>query len=174
MSVSTQVGINNESFERFLATRDEPAWLGELRRAAWAKYGELPTPSRRDEEWMRTDIRLFRPEKFGFAGEPTAIDNVPTGLLTAGVELGGQATAVDSRPHQSRLAEKWSRQGVLFGSLDELVAEHGDLVRKFLFRAVDDEADGAHGAEAQETGTFLAQAEARRSHAFSAMAFRSR
>jgi Fe-S cluster assembly protein SufD len=141
MSVITQVGFTNESFERFLAARDEPSWLRDLRVESWAKYGELPMPSTRDEEWMRTDIRLFRPDKFGFPGESSAAALVPSGVLTAGVQLGGQVTALDSRPHRAHLEDKWARQGVLFGSLDEMVAEHGDLVRKHLFRAVDASSD---------------------------------
>ena len=62
---------------------------------------------------------------------------MPPGLLTQGVQLGGQITALDSRPHRAHLEKKWAGQGVLFGSLDEMVAEHGDLVRRHLFRAVD-------------------------------------
>jgi Fe-S cluster assembly protein SufD len=137
MSVATQAGFTNESFERFLDSRDEPAWLRELRVSSWAKFGELPMPSQRDEEWMRTDIRLFRLDKFGLPGEATADAAVPAGLLTHGLQMGGQVTALDSRPHRSYLSEKWARRGVLLGSLDELVQEHGELVRKHLFRAFD-------------------------------------
>jgi Fe-S cluster assembly protein SufD len=137
MSVITQVGFTNESFERFLAARDEPSWLRDLRVQSWAKFGELPLPNQRDEEWMRTDIRLFRLDKFGFAGEPASGGEVPAGLLTHGVQLGGHVSALDGRPHDAHLEKKWARQGVLFGSLDELAGEHGDLVRKHLFRAVD-------------------------------------
>ena len=36
---------------------------------------------------------------------------------------------------------KWAKQGVLFGSLDELVRTHGDLIRPHLFRAVNPHAD---------------------------------
>jgi Fe-S cluster assembly protein SufD len=56
-------------------------------------------------------------------------------LLTQGVELGGQTIAIDSRPHTAHVKEKWAAKGVLFGSLDELVASHGDVVKKHLFRA---------------------------------------
>ena len=137
MSVITQVGFTNESFERFLDARDEPSWLRDLRAQSWARFGELPMPSIHDEEWMRTDIRLFRPDKFDFPGEAAEGVTVPAGLLTHGVQLGGQVTALDGRLHRVHLEKKWARRGVLFGSLDELVAEHGDLVRKHLFRAVD-------------------------------------
>ena len=53
-------GFTQEAFEAFLAGRHEPDWLTELRTSAWKTFTELPMPDRRAEEWMRTDIRLFR------------------------------------------------------------------------------------------------------------------
>jgi len=145
MSVSAAAGFTRETFDAFLHPRDEPPWLRERRAAAWARFEELPWPSQRDEEWMRTDIRLFRLDKFSLAAEPARGESaagsasvaVPDGLLTRGVRLGGQVTAIDSRPHAARLSEKWAARGVLLGSLDLLVREHGELVRRHLFRAVD-------------------------------------
>jgi Fe-S cluster assembly protein SufD len=135
--VLSKLPISTESFDTFLAARREPAWLTDLRRQAWAKFLELPLPSRREEEWMRTDIRLFKFDKFGLPGELPADVTAPESLLTHGVELGGHATTLNSRPHTSDLAEAYRKQGVLFGSLDELVNEHSELVKEYLFRAVD-------------------------------------
>ena len=137
MSVITQTGFTDETFERFLAGRDEPDWLRDMRAESWRKFNELPLPSQRDEEWMRTDIRLLRLDKFGLPGDAPGDATVPPGLLTHGVELGGHTVALDSRPQAAQLADKWAKRGVLFGSLDELVREHGEVVRKHLFRAVD-------------------------------------
>src|SRR5438552_6837509 len=123
------IGFTRDAFDVFVQSRDEPNWLRERRAAAWAKFEELPWPSQRDEEWMRTDIRLFRLDKFALPIEPSlgvqssaagsASAAAPDALLTRGVALGGQVTALDSRPHAARLNEKWVRRGVLFGSLDE-------------------------------------------------------
>ena len=138
MSVTTrQAGFTRELFERFLAIRDEPAWLGEQRARAWDRFEALPLPSQRDEEWMRTDIRLFHLDQFAFPAEPVEGAAMPDALLTQGVRLGGQVTARDSHPHAWRLNEKWAARGVLFGSLDALVREHGERIRPHLFRAVD-------------------------------------
>ncbi len=63
-SILNPSGVNQESFDAFLAGRDEPEWLIAGRRAAWQAFQDLPLPSRADEEWMRTDIRLFRLDKF--------------------------------------------------------------------------------------------------------------
>lgn len=156
-STVTSAITSREAFDQFLQTRDEPGWLRELRQAAWARFEQLPLPTQRDEEWMRTDIRLLRLDKFNVPGEAASGVDIPAGLLTQGVNLGGQVTAVDSRPHSARLDGKWSRQGVLFGSLDELVRGHGDLVRSHLFRAVDGNHDklAALQAAAWSGGTLL-------------------
>ncbi|MCE9546765.1 MAG: Fe-S cluster assembly protein SufD [Planctomycetia bacterium] len=133
----TQTGFTDATFNDFLASRDEPGWLLDQRRAAWQKFNELPMPSRQDEEWMRTDIRTFRFSNFGFP-QPAAADlELPPGLLTRGVDLAGHTVTLNSQPQRADLSAKWAEQGVLFGSLDTLVREHSELVRKHLFaRAV--------------------------------------
>ena len=138
---ATSVGFQREAFDAFLQARDEPVWLRTQRAEAWQAFESLPLPSQRDEEWMRTDIRLFHLDKFGFPAEPGPVADLPEGLLTHGVTLGGQCTSLDSHPHAATLGQKWAARGVLFGSLDKLVGEHGDLVREHLFRAVDSQAD---------------------------------
>lgn len=89
---------------------------------------------------MRTDIRLFRLSQFGFSQPPGAqlVEQIPNGLLTEGVQLGGRSQSLDSHSILSELAPRWQEKGVLFGSVDELVAEHGDLIKPHLLsRAVD-------------------------------------
>jgi len=136
--------FDQSSFEAFLHARSEPAWLIEQRREAWQSFQAKDWPSRSDEEWIRTDIRLFKLNQFAL---PVARDSVAStrdgvagydSLLTQGVELAGSTAAVNSQPSHSQLKAKWAERGVLFGSLDELAKTHGELVQKYLFtRAVD-------------------------------------
>ena len=112
------------------------------REAAWQKFLELPLPSQKDEQWMRTDIRLLRLEKFrldgaeaGSGGEPSTA--MPEGLLTEGVDLAGRTATAFGRTTGVQLDERLARQGVIFGGLEELAAEHGPLIQKYLFSAVD-------------------------------------
>ena len=139
----TTTGFTQEALDAFLATRDEPRWLTDLRRDAWTQFCDLPLPSGRDEEWMRTDIRLFRLDRFS---PPVAsdVDSAPAApvepLLSAGIELAGHATSLDSRPLSGHLEETWASKGVLFGSLDALVAEHADLLKPHLTRKIIDPA----------------------------------
>ena len=144
----TQPGFDQHSFEAFLHARNEPAWLVQQRRDAWQAFVEKDWPQRNDEEWIRTDIRLFKLNQYSLPIGDTSGTQARRGregfeppnrsLLTEGVQLAGQTTAVGSQPASSQLSEKWASQGVLFGSLDDLVGTHGDLIQRHLFtRAVD-------------------------------------
>src|SRR3954470_15541944 len=135
-------GFSQQAFDAFLSPRDEPLWLIEMRRAAWRRFQELPMPSVRDEEWMRTDIRLFKLNRYELpdaaAQEAASQISVPHALLAAGVELGGQAVAMNSHSVSAQLSPALAKQGVLFGGLSRLVAEHSDLLRPFFERRVVD------------------------------------
>jgi Fe-S cluster assembly protein SufD len=168
MTTATGIGFQQEAFDAFLSSRQEPAWLADARRSAWQMFQELPLPSRHDEEWMRTDIRLLRLENFGFSPEPSADPaSLPAGLLTEGVQLAGHTSALDSHAQSASLDPSLAAQGVLFGSLDELVrgesargesvGGHGELIRKHLFTAVRPGLDkfAALHAACWSGGTFL-------------------
>ncbi|HEY6564159.1 MAG TPA: SufD family Fe-S cluster assembly protein, partial [Pirellulaceae bacterium] len=129
-------GFGQEGLESFLAGTDEPAWLSALRRDAWERFQNLPWPSRSDEEWSRTDIRLFRLTDFK---PPTrAVDDRndlgprATPLLTEGVDRGGSVSTFQGWPGESWLKPAWAEQGVRFGSLNACVAAAPDLLRPYL------------------------------------------
>ena len=50
---ATETGLDFDSFADGL---DEGAALAALRAAAWRRYGELPFPSKKTEEWRYTDL----------------------------------------------------------------------------------------------------------------------
>ncbi|RIK79882.1 MAG: Fe-S cluster assembly protein SufD [Planctomycetota bacterium] len=150
MPVAARSSFSQEAFDAFISARDEPQWLLDLRRECWEAFRALPMPGNKDEEWMRTDIRTFRLDKFAVPGVLADDAIAPPAQLTQGVELAGQATAVDSQPLSSWLDGRLTKRGVLFGSLDSLVRTHGDLLRPHLMtRAVDPRKDkfaALHGA----------------------------
>jgi Fe-S cluster assembly protein SufD len=127
-------GFTQEAFDAFLASRDEPGWLSDLRRHSWARFTELGMPARNDEEWVRTDIRLFKLDKYGIPTVATTEAEQPLALLAEGVNLGGSTATIDSAASGTQLADKWASRGVLFGSLPTMIAEHGDLLRPFFER----------------------------------------
>jgi Fe-S cluster assembly protein SufD len=145
MAEALAPGTTEEAFETFLGSRREPRWLTDMRRNAWAAFRQSPMPhdlpaGPQQEEWRRTDARRLRLEKFPLpAAEATG--TVPAAvapLLAAGVDLAGQAAAIDSRPCPGRFDPDLAARGVLFGSLDELVQTHGKRIEPYLFtQAVD-------------------------------------
>lgn len=160
--LAAATGFTPSSFDAFLsARRSEPAWLGTLRREAWQAFLNLPLPDRKQEEWMRTDIRTFHLDRFGLpslADSSDAVAALPSAVLTAGVELGGSHVVLDGRTTVSRLDESLAGRGVLFGSLDALSAEHGDLLRPhFLARGINPSHDkfSALAAACWTGGTLL-------------------
>ena len=129
-----EAGFTGADFDRFLGSRNEPDWLLERRRESWDRFEQLPWPSRRDEEWIRTDIRLFKLDSFSlplegeFPGEPG------NALLSEGLALGGQSISINGQSTHSVLSESLESQGVLFGSISQLLQDHDELVKELLSR----------------------------------------
>ena len=120
------------TFKSILDTQsNEPVSFSERRRAAWEAFEEARWPNQRDEEWMRTDIRLFKLGKFSPLAESDAQPGAEA-LLSHGVELGGQVESVNGRAIASRLDEDLAAKGVVFGSLSDLAVSHADLVNDLM------------------------------------------
>ena len=136
MSTSTATGFTDETHQLFLSGRDEPGWLRDHRLAAWKAFGQLEWPTRKEEEWIRTDIRLFKPDKYAVTS-PTDVSHTVDPLLSQGVELGGQSTTVDGICTSTQLADDYRSQGVVFGSLEQALATHGELIERHLGQAID-------------------------------------
>lgn len=132
-----ETGFTAATFEAFLSTRNEPQWLRDLRARNWQLFEQKSLPARNEEEWMRTDIRAFRLESFA---PPTVIpppSSSQAAMLRDRVTLAGQITAVNSRNVQIKVDPDLAKKGVLFGSLDELLIEHAELLRPhFMARAL--------------------------------------
>ncbi len=121
-------------FEAFLRERDEPAWLIERRREAFARFQAFAWPSARDEEWRRTDIRGLRLDAFGppASEEPTAAARALSMMLwetlsshyATGIEHINGALA--RQPDPSRLG------GAVFVDLNRAVKDHPELLRRYL------------------------------------------
>ncbi|MCH2114751.1 MAG: Fe-S cluster assembly protein SufD [Pirellulales bacterium] len=127
-------GFTAEAFAAFMAARDEPDWLVDMRSSAFDTFSGLDLPTRSEEEWMRTDIRLLKLDRYALTANSPSDSAAPEALLAAGVELAGRSVSVNSQPVEGGLAEKWAKQGVLFGSLDALVESHANRIRPYFER----------------------------------------
>jgi len=158
--------FDRESFDRLLSDRSAPAapaWATDRRRAAFARLESLALPDRRNENWMRTDIRLFKPKAWGPRRRPGPEAPVPTGLLAeflagdtsggesffddaprtsgSGTKLAGRLLSLDGHVLHEQLDPALAARGVLFGSADRLLAAHGDLFERHWFSVIDSECD---------------------------------
>lgn len=132
--------FDTAGFEAFLEARDEPQWLTDLRRDAFEHFEAMQWPDRRDEEWIRSDLRLFQLSKYHV---PVTPSNTPTsaGFLSQGVDLGGYVYSVDSHVREQSLDADLAAKGVICMSLEDAAREHGDLVRETLFSVIDSDYD---------------------------------
>jgi Fe-S cluster assembly protein SufD len=145
MSQTITHAFDAAGFDALLASRSEPDWLTTLRRDAFEHAEAMEWPSRRHEEWLRTDFRMFQIGKYGLPVlEPTAVAEVLTDSvhqLVSGVELGGRIETVDSCVTRQSLDPDLTAKGVIFGSLSEIAETHPERVRPYLFTAFDPDHD---------------------------------
>jgi len=160
-SLLTPAGFSEAAFEAFLGDRDEPAWLAERRKEAFARFQSFAWPTSRDEEWRRTDIRALKLDRFAppaaaaelSAETGAALDPLWQSLSShyaTGIEhLNGVAVRT---PDASKVG------GAIFLDLATAVKEHPELVKQRLLteavRPSDDIFAALHAAF-WTSGTFL-------------------
>lgn len=139
--VLEKVGFSAEEFKAFIANRNEPKWLLQQRSDAWARFETMAWPDRKSEDWMRSDLRLFHVDRFELPVRNEETTTTYATNLLEGVETAGQVIVVDGIVRSESLKSEVASCGVVFGSLDRLAAEHGDLIQKHLFKTVDPTVD---------------------------------
>ncbi len=136
--------FNVDGFEQFLTTLNEPDWLTQLRQQAWMQFEQLSWPDRKQEEWMRSDLRGFKLDRYllPFGQESVALDeaDIPQ-RLASGITPAGKLQTLDGQVVHEFFDQKWRDKGVLFGDLSRLAKEHPDVVRQYLYSVVDPEQD---------------------------------
>ena len=73
--------FNRDAFQQLLAENSLPSWADQHRRSCMDQLETLALPDRRQEHWMRTDLRMFKPDQWGL--RPASSVNLPAGLLSA-------------------------------------------------------------------------------------------
>ena len=118
-----------------MARRSAPRGLG-------SGFESCRCRASRDEEWMRTDIRLFKLDRFGLP-DATAYRRLPIALphalLADGVELGGRAVDAWTAMRVAReLDESGRDRACCSAAWTSWLREHGDLLRPYFERRVVD------------------------------------
>lgn len=134
-------GFDQAAFDAFLETRDDPGWVMDRRRQAFALYQQKLREPLDPEEWKRIDLRAMKINDFSIrsaAAAPATFDS----LLENRATFGGAVVHVDSGCVSARLDEKLVKRGVLYGDLTELLRDHRDIFEsRFMTRGVQAEKD---------------------------------
>lgn len=161
---STKTGaFSEDALNEMSWAKSEPDWLRDLRLRSWREWEQLPMPSRKDEEWRRTDlsmldlatVRPYSPVE-GKVAEPGALPGELRSML--GIDNAGDIRVQrNSLAAYSQISEQLASRGVVFADMDSAVREHEDLVRKHLMSQVglgEGKFQALHGAF-WSGGTFL-------------------
>jgi Fe-S cluster assembly protein SufD len=132
-SIDTTYNFDTTAFNRLIENRIDPTWLTALRKEAWELFQNGSWPSPRQENWMRSDLRSFRLQKYSpNLDERTTIpEEVPVRLLE-GVDVAGTLRSVDGIVTHEQLHDSYANRGVVVSSLSKAAREQPELVRKHL------------------------------------------
>ncbi|MFM7076848.1 MAG: Fe-S cluster assembly protein SufD [Planctomycetaceae bacterium] len=149
-TVAPASGFDSDLLDR-LPRAGLPDWAHDRRRAALERLSALALPDRREENWMRTDLRTFHPEHWAEAiARPAAAGALPAALLEEAVRVAagpgaaafaGRVASLDGAVVRDECADDLAARGVLFGPCERILAAHGDALRETWFSAIDSRAD---------------------------------
>lgn len=142
-----EAGVFTRNHVEALSTAlNEPDWLREQRRVAWGIFEETPMPTTADEDWRRTDLRKVKWDRFKLAGPASFVPvsgrvdklaDLPEDMRDAVEEdyaAAGRIVIANGRLTFHQVDPAVAKQGVIFTDLSTAVAEHPDLVQKYLGR----------------------------------------
>ncbi|MBU6238326.1 MAG: Fe-S cluster assembly protein SufD [Planctomycetes bacterium] len=148
-AASDTFSFDQKAFDRLIEKRIDPTWLTAARKEAWEVFQSNPWPSPRQENWMRSDLRGFRIQKYvpNVEERTSLADGTPVRLLD-GVDVAGTLRSVDGVVTHQQLHESYSSRGVIASSLSAAAREHSELVRKHLHSLVSPTVDRFAALEA--------------------------
>ncbi len=149
LTQTDKVGFNQLGFEQFLERRIDPVWITELRKQSWETFQSMGWPDSRDENWMRSDLRGFKLDKYLPINETETqqVVGAPVRLIE-GVDLGGSIRMDNGLVTSESLDPKYAAKGVVFGSLSRCARDHADLVKKYLHKQIESGVDRFAALEA--------------------------
>ncbi|MFN9368748.1 MAG: Fe-S cluster assembly protein SufD [Planctomycetia bacterium] len=159
------IPFDRAGLDALLAIRPEPAWVAERRRRALTAVETLGIPDRRAENWMRTDLRMFKPAAWSLAAAAGS-SGLPPDLLATAIAAGetetdyladaqgdaparpavplplaGRFAALDGHVLRDELDAELVARGVVFGSAERVLATHRDVLEPHWFSVIDSGGD---------------------------------
>jgi len=135
---SETTGFDQVGFDKFLDRRIDPVWITQARKDAWAAFEAMDWPKPREENWLRSDLRGFKLDRYkpAIETETQPVLNAPV-RLSNGVELAGAIRSENGIVTSESLDPQYVAKGVVFGSLSRCARDHAELVKKHLHAQID-------------------------------------
>lgn len=148
--------LSAEAVETLISRYEEPNWLAEERRAALRSYEKLPFPTNRDEVWRYSQLKRFDLDGLELIDGPRS-DEVSDRIQMRITDSDAEGVIVHKGNRIVHRDHKLTQAGVIFTDLRTAVREHGELVKKHLFSAVNATQTkySALNSAFWENGTFL-------------------
>ncbi|WP_248930450.1 Fe-S cluster assembly protein SufD [Paenibacillus hamazuiensis] len=139
MSTQTALPVNRDAIIAFSKSKQEPAWMTDLRAEALDLAAQLELPALEKTRIDRWNLQSFGSYKAAPAIQ--SVDELPESvksLLTE--ENGGHPENLivqrNSGVVYHSVSEELSKMGVIFTSLEQALQDHGDLVKSYFLSVV--------------------------------------
>lgn len=136
MTTQTILPVDAGRLSELSQSSGEPSWLKDSRLKALELAASLELPKLEKTRIERWNVNNYGTYK---ASQPfTALSEAPASItaLIQGQEEGSLIIQRNSGAVYTRLAPELAAQGVIFTDLQTAVKEHGDLVQRYLHKAV--------------------------------------
>ena len=136
--------FNRGSVDALANTLNEPDWMRVKRREAWSVFEEIPMPTSSDEAWRRTNLRKVKWSGFRLNGSASfapangatpQLSELPADVqsaLEAKHDAAGRLVIANNKVIYHEIDPAVAKQGVIFTDLSTAVAQHPELVQKYL------------------------------------------
>lgn len=130
--------IAKERVDEITKQTAEPAWLKESRLKAFESYLKIPTPCNRDENWRRTEVDALDLSTLNVVvsdSKEKKADKEPAVISEALSHLGKNLPYIYTTPQNVEIGNSDSEllsKGVIFCSLKTALAQHAELLSKYL------------------------------------------
>ncbi|MCC6979789.1 MAG: Fe-S cluster assembly protein SufD [Candidatus Melainabacteria bacterium] len=130
--------IAKERVDEITRQTAEPAWLKDSRLKAFESYLKIPTPCNRDENWRRTEVEALDLAALNVVvndSKEKQAAKEPAVVTAALAHLGKKLPYIYTTPESIEVGNADSAllsKGVIFCSLKTALAQHADLLSKYL------------------------------------------
>lgn len=130
--------IAKERVDEITKQTSEPAWLKDSRLKAFESYLKIPTPCNRDENWRRTEVDALDLSTLNVVvndSKEKKAAKEPAVITAALANLGKNLPYIYTTPQSVEIGNADSEllsKGVIFCSLKTALAQHADLLSKYL------------------------------------------